>query len=483
MLHLLRTLSVRTIVWLAVLVAVPALLPGTAAAQDSAAAPGLNPRLLADASWHGRQIQRPLARRSEIPDREPSLGLGTGFTRPGGSRRVRDLQRRLAALGYRPGTRDGLFGPRTQAAVLAFQRKHGLRRTGSVGSDVLRVLRTRTTPGATAAPLVQQSEPLPAPLTPTPTPPASAPITPVSDSEGLPLLSILLLTLAVPLLMFAGLAVRGRAFPALEGPRSRAPRELEPPPTPVFESMPAHAPSSSSRTRAGAVTAADRPTREGDPPPPAHAGPHPLRPAEGATRGPAYADRGDARRRHDTAGDRRPAHGRGRGDARRQTPVAAVERACGHAPAQPERPPDHPEPAGGAVTTGPAGGVQPDFRTRLAAWSPTARCEPAVVPKSGRQRRGLSLPSARSRSSRSRVEMLGRVDQPAQARGDAPGPFEPRVVARAVDDLLPADWDRACGRPPELGGMVLAAPEREPRRLELVSSTSAGRSVTRALRG
>jgi peptidoglycan hydrolase-like protein with peptidoglycan-binding domain len=242
MLHLLRAPSVRTIVWLAVLVAVPALLPGTAAAQDSAAAPGLNPRLLADASWHGRQIQRPLARRSDIADREPSLGLGTGFTRPGGSRRVRDLQRRLAALGYRPGTRDGLFGPRTQAAVLAFQRKHGLRRTGSVGSDVLRVLRTRTTPGATAAPLVQQSEPLPAPATPTPAPPASAPITPVSDSEGLPLLSILLLTLAVPLLMVAGLAVRGRAFPALEGPRSRAPRELEPPPAPVFESMPAPAP-------------------------------------------------------------------------------------------------------------------------------------------------------------------------------------------------------------------------------------------------
>jgi hypothetical protein len=153
--HLLRALSVRSIVWFAVLVAIPELLPGTAAAQNTAAALSLSPRLLADASWHGRQIQRPLARRSDIADRKPSLGLGTGFSRPGGSRRVRDLQRRLARLGYRPGTPDGLFGTRTQAAVLAFQRKHGLRRTGSVGSGVLRVLRHRTTPGATPAPLVQ----------------------------------------------------------------------------------------------------------------------------------------------------------------------------------------------------------------------------------------------------------------------------------------------------------------------------------------
>lgn len=244
MLHLLRALSVRTIVWLAVLVAIPALLPGTATAQDTAAAPGLSPRLLADASWHGRQIQRPLARRSDIAGSKPSLGLGTGFSRPGGSRRVRDLQRRLARLGYRPGTRDGLFGPRTQAAVLAFQRKHGLRRTGSVGSDVLRVLRVRTTLGATAAPSVQaQSEPSPPTTTPTPAPTGSAPVTPVSDSQGTPLLvPILVLTLASALLMVAGLALRGRAFPALEGPRSRAPRELEPPPTPAFDVMPAPPP-------------------------------------------------------------------------------------------------------------------------------------------------------------------------------------------------------------------------------------------------
>jgi hypothetical protein len=243
MLHLLRAPSVRTIVWLAVLIAIPALLPGTAAAQDSAAAPSPSPRLLADASWHGRPIQRPLARRSGIADRAPSLRLGAGFSRPGGSRRVRDLQRRLARLGYRPGARDGLFGPRTQAAVLAFQRKHGLRRTGSVGSDVLRTLRTRATPGAAAAPSVQHAEPLPATRAPSPPPAESAPFTPVSDSGGpSPLALVLLLWCAVALLVVAGLALRGRAFPALEDPRSRTPRELEPPPPPAFEPMPAPAP-------------------------------------------------------------------------------------------------------------------------------------------------------------------------------------------------------------------------------------------------
>ena len=140
-------LRIRTIVGLAVLVAIPAL-PGTATAQDAAAAPSLSPRLLVDASWHGRPIRRPLPTRSDVADRAPALRAGTGFRRPGGSQRVRDLQRRLSRLGYRPGASDGLFGPRTQAAVLAFQRKHGLERTGAVSPATLRVLRRRTAVGA-----------------------------------------------------------------------------------------------------------------------------------------------------------------------------------------------------------------------------------------------------------------------------------------------------------------------------------------------
>ena len=148
--HRFRALSAWAVVVLAVLVAVPALLPGTATAQDTRAAPGIDPALLADASWHGRPIQRPIPRATPVADRSPSLTRGTGYRTPTGSRRVRDLQRRLLRLGYRPGTRDGLYGPRTQAAVIAFQRKHGLEQDGSAGSETLALLRRRTAPGATA---------------------------------------------------------------------------------------------------------------------------------------------------------------------------------------------------------------------------------------------------------------------------------------------------------------------------------------------
>ena len=230
MLHLLRTLRVRTIVWLAVLLAVPALLPGTAGAQDSAAAPGLSPRLLADASWHGRPIQRPLPRRSAIADRVPSLRPGTGFHRPGGSRRVHDLQRRLTRLGYRPGTSDGLFGPRTQAAVLAFQRKHGLEQDGSAGSETLALLRRRTAPGATAEDptLVTQSRaPEPAPAAP-PLAPAAA-----SDDEGPPIAAIVLAAGALGLLILATLGLRRRREPAAAEPLPA----LEDPAEPVIEPL------------------------------------------------------------------------------------------------------------------------------------------------------------------------------------------------------------------------------------------------------
>jgi peptidoglycan hydrolase-like protein with peptidoglycan-binding domain len=214
MLHLLCAMRARTVIWLAVLVAIPAM-PGAAAAQDPGAGPGLSPRLLADASWHGRPIQRPLPRRSDIADHAATLRPGTGFRRPGGSRRVRDLQRRLTRLGYRPGASDGLFGPRTQAAVLAFQRKHGLDRTGAAGSATLRLLRRRSAAGATDEP-AQPAGSAPAGSTPArPAPPAPAnqvaPATPASDSGGLPLPTVVILVvLALPLLMIASELVRRR---------------------------------------------------------------------------------------------------------------------------------------------------------------------------------------------------------------------------------------------------------------------------------
>ena len=218
--HRIRNLRMRTLVWLAVLVAIPAL-PGAAMAQTAAApeagAQALTPRLLAEASWHGRPIRRPFARRSDVSDEGASLRPGTGFSRAGGSRRVRELQRRLNRLGYRPGPSDGLFGPRTQAAVLAFQRKHGLARTGAVGPATLRVLRRRTASGAEApapAPADRSSEA----SSSTPRTQPQAPIRPArATDDGLPaLVIVLLVALAIPLVMAAGLLLRSRRGRFLE---------------------------------------------------------------------------------------------------------------------------------------------------------------------------------------------------------------------------------------------------------------------------
>lgn len=62
-------------------------------------------------------------------DRRPTLRNGS----VGGS--VRFLQKRLIARGFDPGAPDGAFGPRTDAAVRAFQRAKGLLVDGVVGLE------------------------------------------------------------------------------------------------------------------------------------------------------------------------------------------------------------------------------------------------------------------------------------------------------------------------------------------------------------
>ena len=69
------------------------------------------------------------------------VARGTGYANPNGSRRVREVQRRLLRRGYRPGPVDGRFGPRTRAAVMWFQIKHGLARTGRIDARSLATLR------------------------------------------------------------------------------------------------------------------------------------------------------------------------------------------------------------------------------------------------------------------------------------------------------------------------------------------------------
>lgn len=49
---------------------------------------------------------------------------------------IASIQSKLLALGYRPGTPDGTFGPETASAVLAFQKAEGLERDAIVGDGV-----------------------------------------------------------------------------------------------------------------------------------------------------------------------------------------------------------------------------------------------------------------------------------------------------------------------------------------------------------
>lgn len=74
-----------------------------------------------------------------------TLRPGAGYAKAHGSARVRTLQRVLRVVGVDPGPVDGRFGPRTEAAVLRFQRQHGLTMDGLAGDKTLRALgRMRT---------------------------------------------------------------------------------------------------------------------------------------------------------------------------------------------------------------------------------------------------------------------------------------------------------------------------------------------------
>jgi len=117
--------------------------------RDAQAAPdrAADRILLASASWHGRPIQAPHHHdtvRTSAGDRPLDgwsagpVGYGTGDHRPGGSDRVREVQRRLARLGYRVGPVDGRFGRVTRASVAWFQVKHGLPVTGRICDGLCR---------------------------------------------------------------------------------------------------------------------------------------------------------------------------------------------------------------------------------------------------------------------------------------------------------------------------------------------------------
>ena len=66
--------------------------------------------------------------------------LGRGSKGP----EVKELQTKLAQLGYGMGTADGKFGSKTEAAVRKFQKDHGLRVDGLAGANTIKELRRLT---------------------------------------------------------------------------------------------------------------------------------------------------------------------------------------------------------------------------------------------------------------------------------------------------------------------------------------------------
>jgi hypothetical protein len=144
-----------------------------------------------------------------------AVGRWTGYVRAGGSRRVREVQRRLARLGYRLGRVDGLFGSRTESATIRFQRRNGLAPDGLVGRRTLRAIRTRDDTRLSARQQVEQprAEQSPAPQPPEP-PPASRVPEPLSDAappaRDVPWLAIGLLAAIVAAGLLAVAAHRRR---------------------------------------------------------------------------------------------------------------------------------------------------------------------------------------------------------------------------------------------------------------------------------
>lgn len=68
------------------------------------------------------------------------LRRGAGYATPGGSARVRALQRRLHGRGLSPGPADGRYGPITETAVAQFQRAAGIRASGALDTRTRRAL-------------------------------------------------------------------------------------------------------------------------------------------------------------------------------------------------------------------------------------------------------------------------------------------------------------------------------------------------------
>jgi hypothetical protein len=170
----------QILLWLGLVLLVAGLMfPGGAtAASGSAGDRAGSPRTAMPAGWSAGPVHR-----------------WTGYSRPGGSRRVRELQRRLNRRGYEAGPVDGLFGPRTERATRRFQARHGLEVDAVVGPRTLRALRRHNRdrrvadrPSAPNPVMTGLPAHLPQPSPPqeaTPLPGTNLPVVPVLVAIGL----------------------------------------------------------------------------------------------------------------------------------------------------------------------------------------------------------------------------------------------------------------------------------------------------------
>jgi hypothetical protein len=187
--------------WLGALAVTVAAIALTAAAESADAQ---TPPPLPAAGWHGRAIQHP----------ERGASVRTQAVRNHARRgSVREVQRMLVKMGYRPGPVDGIYGVRTRSAVQWFQIKHALRPTGVVNPLTLSLIRSRGIPRA---------EPPAAPPRDSPPSPATAQQPePVAvhaaqgHGVGFALVAVLVLLAAMALgLVVAALRLRRTAAPA-----------------------------------------------------------------------------------------------------------------------------------------------------------------------------------------------------------------------------------------------------------------------------
>lgn len=87
------------------------------------------------------------------------------FTTTLSNAEVSELQTLLAQAGFDPGGIDGIFGPRTHAALLAYQQSTGLPANGEATAELLQGMRTSVVGAAPVPSPLAAPEPLsPAPL-------------------------------------------------------------------------------------------------------------------------------------------------------------------------------------------------------------------------------------------------------------------------------------------------------------------------------